>query len=513
MKSLVSLVYSLTVFWPFAARASFSEYFETCRITRRQLNVTEIQLEVGSQLSHGSTIFGSDDKRYMNATERWSTFAEPHVEVVIEPSQEYDVSKIVQYCNENSIEFLAINRGHGDTQSVGSFNGVQINLAKLRNITIQPDGKSALFQGGVYDGQALNYLWNQGYVATTGACDCVGLMGAGAGGGHGPHEGFYGMISDNFRQLNVVLADETAVVVSDTSHSDLFWGMKGAGHNFGIVTSFEMNIFPRGPDTWHYHNYIWRGDKLEEVFNTLNNLHGNGSTPVGMASNLGNFGMNTTVSSTEPVIWWSFAYRGTGEEAERYLAPFNAIGATYDESGDVPFPVISIIQGNDENGFICRGSQLRITATAGLQTYNTTAERQIFDGFKQQVTTNPELAARAAIIHEGYSTEAVQTRDSDNSAFPFRDDHHLMLALLTIPEGNEAAYQAAWDWGKEIQDQWNDGQPGRPVDAYVNYANGFESLEQRYGHEPWRLERLRALKAKYDPLNRFRYYNPIIEEP
>lgn len=74
------------------------------------------------------------------------------------------------------------------------------------------------------------------------------MLGPGLGGGHGPLEGVYGLISDNFRQLNVVLANGTAITVNETSHAGLLWGMKGAGHNFGIVTSFELNIFPRGPD-------------------------------------------------------------------------------------------------------------------------------------------------------------------------------------------------------------------------------------------------------------------------
>lgn len=117
-------------------------------------------------------------------------------------------------------------------------------MANLKDITIQSSGKSAWLGGGVYDGQVLNYLWDQGYVTTTGACDCVGMMGPGLGGGHGPLEGLYGMVSDNFRQLNVVLANGTAIRVNETSYSDLLWGMKGAGHNFGIVTSFEINIFP-----------------------------------------------------------------------------------------------------------------------------------------------------------------------------------------------------------------------------------------------------------------------------
>jgi hypothetical protein len=406
---------------------------------------------------------------------------------------------------------LTINRGHGNPQSLGTFNGVQINMMNLLEITIQPDGKSAWFQGGVYGGLVTKYLWDHGYVTTTGSCDCVGLMGAGLGGGHGRHEGLYGMVSDNIRQLNVVLGNGTAIRVNSTSNSDLLWAMKGAGHNFGIVTSFEMNIFPRGPDTWHYHNYVWRGDKLEALFTALNAFHNNGSTPVNMTANFGNFFMNTTITPDEPVIWWTFAYRGSAADAERLLAPFNAIGSVYEESGDVPYPGISHAQQTGLEDFICIPGNIRITSTAGLQVYNVTAERQIFEGFKRRVRKEPELAAGTAILHEGYSTAAVGTFDSASSAYPFRADHHLMLFDAIVPPNNKKLEKAAWKWADEVRDLWNKGQPGRPVDAYVNYANGFEPLEQIYGQEPWRLQRLRALKRKYDPQNRFRYYNPIVK--
>lgn len=299
----------------------------------------------------------------------------------------------VKYCNVNSIEFLAINRHHGIPQSLGSFNGIQINMASLQRIRIQPSGKSAWFQGGTYDGQVTRYLWDRGYVTTTGSCDCVGMMGPGLGGGHGRQECLYGMVSDNIIQLNVVLANGNAVRVNKTSYSDLLWAMKGAGHNFGIVTSFELHIFPRGPETWHYHNYIWRGDKLEAVLNTLNNLHGNGSTPVDMAINFGNFLMNTTITDKEPVIFWTFAYRGSAEAAQKHLAPFNEIRSVYEESGDLPYPEISVAQATDENSFMCRHGYTRVTATAGLQVYNVTAKRQIFDGFTRRAVSNANLAA------------------------------------------------------------------------------------------------------------------------
>lgn len=73
---------------------------------------------------------------------------------------------------------------------------------------------------------------------------------------------------------------------------------------------------------------------------------------------------------------------------------------------------------------------------------------------------------------------------------------------------------AAETWAKEVWDLWNGGQPDRLPRTYVNYAIGhdYETLDSIYGYEPWRLDRLRSLKAIYDPQNRFRFFVPIISD-
>ncbi len=68
----------------------------------------------------------------------------------------------------------------------------------------------------------------------------------------------------------------------------------------------------------------------------------------------------------------------------------------------------------------------------------------------------------------------------------------------------------AYDYGRRARALWHAGDaPGRPLNTYVNYASTDETPEMLYGYEPWRLERLRALKGKYDPRGRFNFYNPI----
>ncbi|KAJ0382623.1 hypothetical protein COL922a_012166 [Colletotrichum nupharicola] len=395
MNELLCFLLTLGLLQNFALAYDIPNYFTKAPITRSQLDVEQVRRELGCRVSKTSTIFGPDDDSYVNATARWNPIAAPQIQVVIAPGEESDVSIIVKYCNENSIDFLAVNRGHGWSQSLNTFKGIQISLENLHSIDIQPTGASAWFGGGVYGGNVTRYLWDRG------------------------------------------------------------------------------------------------------------------STPVNMTANFGIFLVNRTISTEEPVIFWTFAYRGSAEEAEQHLAPFNAIESAYDESDDGPYPSISAAQQMNEESFFCQKGTTLAIAAVGLQVYNLTSERLIFEGFKKRLAAGSELAARTTIVHEGYSTAAVQAKNPDESAYPFRDDHHLMLPMVFVPPNSPAAQKAGQEWVDDIKDHWVNGQPERPTNVYLNYANGLEPIEQLYGHEAWRLERLRLLKAKYDPLNRFRHFNPF----
>lgn len=92
--------------------------------------------------------------------------------------------------------------------------------------------------------------------------------------------GYAGLVSDNILAMNVVTADGCSIKVSKSSNPDLYWAMRGAGHNFGIVTEFKHEIFdyPSGQDTY-YVSYMFTEGKLESFFELYNKLLGNGTLP------------------------------------------------------------------------------------------------------------------------------------------------------------------------------------------------------------------------------------------
>jgi len=96
-------------------------------------------------------------------------------------------------------------------------------------------------------------------------------MGIMLGGGHGYLQGQYGLLADQMMEARVVLANGSIVTTSEHSNPDLFWAMRGAGHNFGIVTALKYKIHDPKSD-WTANIMIFQGDKIEEFVRVANSM-------------------------------------------------------------------------------------------------------------------------------------------------------------------------------------------------------------------------------------------------
>ncbi|KAK8067444.1 FAD-binding domain-containing protein [Apiospora saccharicola] len=480
-----------------------------CLQTRANIAMSQVQRELGALISSDAHIYGPNDPSFQNLTQRYQAYMPPKIQLVVQVGEEKDVSAVISYASRNSVEFYVVNRGHGLPVSQGTFNGIQVDVGLLRNITIKKDGKTGLFQGGTFDQQVIDYLWDRGYVTTTGSCACVGMLGPGLGGGHGRMQNKHGLISDNLVQINAVLANGTAITVSQNSHSDLFWAMQGAGHNFAAVTSFELKIYPRGPDTWYHKTYIFKQDKLEKLFALLNEVDKEKFKPTHML-NFGFYFWNQAFDTKNPVIQWDFTYIGPKRDVAAKLKPFDDLGPVNATEADLPYPEILPATGTGLDDPLCAKGLNHVVGTAGVQSYNVTTQRQIFDHFVAKSAAYPGLAG-TFVVMESYGIGGVVEKDPASSAFPMRDDYLLLQTSVNYAP-NATLDAAAVQWARESVDIWNRGQPTRKPTTYVNYGLGDESLESIYGYEPWRLEKLRKLKKAYDPYNKFRYYVPLIRD-
>lgn len=123
-------------------------------------------------------------------------------------------------------------------------------------------------------------------------------MGPGLGGGFGKYEGFFGLVLDNIIEMDVVTANGAMIRVSESSHPDLYWGMRGAGHNFGIVTRFKHKIYDIPYPEWYTATLVFTNDKLEDFFEILNVFGANGTQPK-EATTYSLYALNPEISATE----------------------------------------------------------------------------------------------------------------------------------------------------------------------------------------------------------------------
>ncbi|KAI0394647.1 FAD binding domain protein [Xylariaceae sp. FL0594] len=464
------------------------------------------------RLSAGAQIYLPGSPGYAEATNRWSKLDAPGINIVVVPSVENDVAEIVKHANAQNIPFLAVNGGHGAITTVGKLqNGIEIWLNNLSSVEIAKDGNTAKFGGGTLSKTVTDTLWAKGKQTVTGGCECTSLLGPGLGGGHGFLQGRHGLIADQFVSLNVVLSDGELRTIDQ--RSDLWWAMRGAGHNFGVVTSVTSKIYDIKYPDWAYASFVFSGDKVEGLYGAINKyLLKNGSQPVDII-NYSFFFNDPSIDPNKPVIMFFVLQEGVKQVNPVYTAPFHSLGPLASDTAGGSYTDVPAWTGNANESPPCQKAGLvNIRFPIDLETYNPAAQRQVYDLFASATKTTPALNG-SLFLFEGYSLEGVKAVPSSQSAFANRAANLLVAPLLIYPPGSPELDKTAADLGHTLRHILFEGSGQKELYTYVNYAFGDETVKNWYGYEPWRLDTLRALKHKYDPRGKFSFYAPIAAIP
>jgi len=464
--------------------------------------------ELGCLLSPNASIIIPEDDRFAEATSRWTTWKKPNVTIVVEVATEKDIQETVKYANHHDILFLAMSGGHGAISSLGSIsNGIEIWMRKMNTVSIAPDGQSATIGGGVLAKEVTDALWAVNKQTVTGFCECTGVLGPLLGGGHGVLQGEYGLLADNLVAARVVLANGTAVTVSSTSYPDLFWGLRGAGHNFGIVTEFTYKIYdvPKD-DSWAFETLIYTGDKVEEVYEQINGFPDRGEEDVEVA-NFSFFAWMPDIDPKAPVIILTFISHTQLPTLTARTLPLHSLLPVFARAGSANYPDLPSIVGMSKNDPACSHAGATILRfPLYLMNYNSSAQRKVYEKFTE-LTTEYSMLQGSMFLFEGYGQKGVQSVPGERTAFPHRQENLLITPAL-IYALNSTLDAIAMQAGKEMRRILNEAD-GREIHAYVNYAHGDESLSELYGFEEWRQSRLRELKGLYDPKGSFNFYAPV----
>lgn len=200
---------------------------------------------------------------------------------------------------------------------------------------------------------------------------------------------------------------------------------------------------------------------------------------------------------------------GPATELEAYAKPMRDIGPLHTEKGQETMPDLAGKTYMGWNDLGCARGATGLRFPTIFSTYDVATLRKAYDIYDEMMHTYPQLNGSFYLL-EGYSTQGVKAVPADSSAFPHRD-YDLLFTPYILYSPDPQIDEVAVSYGKKMRRILVEGSddPER-LKAYVNYAFGDEPLESVYGWDEWRLEKLKRVKAEYDPTNVMRWYVPIM---
>lgn len=188
------------------------------------------------------------DAEYDEARSVWNGMIDKYPALIVRPLDGYDVITAVNFARENSLLLSVRGGGHNVAGHGSNDGGIVIDLSLMKSIEVDPVKQTARAGGGVTWGELDAATQVYGLATPGGVYSKTGIAGLTLGGGFGWLRNKYGLSCDNLIAAEVVTATGKLVRASTTENRDLLWGLRGGGGNFGIVTTFEYQLHPLGPD-------------------------------------------------------------------------------------------------------------------------------------------------------------------------------------------------------------------------------------------------------------------------
>ncbi|KAH6988389.1 FAD binding domain-containing protein [Ilyonectria destructans] len=422
--------------------------------------------------------------------ERWSDFDAPLPAVVVNATCERDIKAVVKYCAKYKVPILPQNGGNGwaaEQWNLGT--GVILNLAGLNQVVVSTDKKWAVIGGGALVGDVIAAADSAGVLVQTANCNCVGALGAALGGGYGNIMGERGFFVDNILSLRLVTPAGQAVTVTPSSNPDLFWALRGAGPNFGVVTSATVKAFSTADRTSWIMSMTFDPSQIAQVAQAIQDLPLLPQQVVYLVLTNSGDAANTPI-----VLVTGFLRSGTEASGRKAYAPLYALGPLTNSSAVTPYTGWNA--GNDP--FCGRGGR-----KPALSTTINNMKSSTWPSIWSLYTDFQKLpgAENSAILIERYNLTKAQSVGRGKSAMHDELRFGAFAQAIVIPWYEDASLDtAALTFGSKVRSIWSFSTTPTVNPTYINFAHGDETPSAIYGSS---LGRLRTLKKKYDPTNVF----------
>jgi FAD/FMN-containing dehydrogenase len=421
------------------------------------------------------------DPGYDDARVVWNGMIDRRPALIVRPTSNDDVATAVRFARERELVVAVRGGGHSIPGLSTCDDGIVIDLSRLRGAHVDPHARTARVGGGALLGELDDAAQQHGLVSPVGVVSHTGVGGLTLGGGMGRLQRRFGLTIDNLLAVELVTADGRLVRASEDEQPKLFWGMRGAGPNFGIVTAFEFRLHPFDGTVTHgvVVHPVERADALAERYREL--------VETGPHDLWAAFGVG--VAAEGSIVSVAVLHSGPPADAERDLAALRGLAGAIEDSIEAK-SYLTTQRLSDEaeawgHRFSMRSDFLRSLAD------------EVVRAWVERVARLPDGA------RGGYSVwscgGAIAAVPDAGAAFTGRDGLYWAAAEAQWqePELDETCRA----WGRAAL---TEAQPYEAAGRYVNDVAEVEDGLARSIYGDAKYERLVALKREWDPDNVFR---------
>ncbi len=403
--------------------------------------------------------------------------------LIVRSRSTQDVVEALAFAQSGGFEVSVRGGGHNVAGRAVTDGGVMIDLAEMKNISVDPEQGTAIAQGGVTWNELNEAAASHGLAVTGGVVSTTGIAGYTLGGGLGWLMGKYGLACDNLRAVELVTAAGDVLQVDAQSHPDLLWALCGGGGNFGVATSFTYCLHPlstvtggliahpidAAPDLLRFYR-----DAVADASDELTVFAGLVHAPDGSGAKLAAL-----------VV----CHAGDPDTAARELAPFLSFGSpVMTQVGPMPYPQM--------NTLLDAGYPMG-AANYWLSSFTRGLPDALIDAAVERFASVP--STMTAILFEHFHGAVTRVAPTD-TAVPHREPGWNLLIPSVWTDQDPSATEANIRWTRETYAALAPHLAARRWLNYLGDDQAEDAVQAAYGPN---YDRLREIKRRYDPTNVF----------
>ena len=461
----------------------------TARIAPRHLD--QLRRAVGQ-------IVTPADEAYDEARRLWNALHDRRPAVIVRPSTATRVATAVRFAREHDLEVTVRSGGHSLAGMTGAEGCLVVDLSSMHGVEVDPRTRIARVNGGALLGELDVAAQAHGLVCPVGVVGHTGVAGLTLGGGVGRLQRNFGLTIDHLAAVEIATADGRLVRASETDEPELFWGLRGAGWNFGIATAFEFRLQPFGPDL-HRGVLTFPASHVQDVWTMFRDYARTAPDAVSVIFGIDQAGADQGYPDElvgRPLALIGYNHSGAAEDVERDTAGLHV--------GPKP-----------------------LTATVGSQPYldvQTAHDLAFAWGTRSFIKSHNSNDVRAEAIDELVEHVATGPGDGSVSVTALGGAIGRVAEDATAYAGRDAAFDVSADisWTDPTLDDANldwcrravvIAEPEQGLGRYANGNGDVGAEETRRIYGDAKLARLAALKRVWDPDNVFHVNHNVAPAP